>query len=74
MPDLQYKLMSAFHDSVLGAHSGVPITYQRMKQYFAWKGMKAASHPYLCPVLYCLSTNKARQIQVSWVIAAVAYT
>jgi hypothetical protein len=34
-PDLQSKLIADFPDSVVGGHSGVPVTYRRMKQYFA---------------------------------------
>lgn len=39
-PSLQTKLLQAFHSSPIGGHSGVPVTYRRMKQLFAWRGMK----------------------------------
>jgi hypothetical protein len=29
--ELQQKLISACHSSALGGHSGVPVTYRRMK-------------------------------------------
>jgi hypothetical protein len=32
--------LAALYDSVVGGHSGVPVTYRRVKQLFAWKGMK----------------------------------
>jgi hypothetical protein len=37
---LQLKIFSAFHSSSLGGHSGVPVTYKRIKQLFSWSGMK----------------------------------
>jgi hypothetical protein len=39
---LQTKLISAFHTSAIGGHSGVQATYQRLKRLFAWQGMKLA--------------------------------
>lgn len=41
-PQLQSKLLMAFHSSPVGGHSGVPVTYRRMKQLFSWRGMKKA--------------------------------
>ncbi|WVZ48794.1 LOW QUALITY PROTEIN: hypothetical protein U9M48_000203 [Paspalum notatum var. saurae] len=38
---LQQKVLSALHDNPAGGHSGFPVTYRRMKQLFAWKGMKS---------------------------------
>jgi hypothetical protein len=39
---LQTKLISAFHASAIGGHSGVQATYQCLKRLFAWQGMKLA--------------------------------
>lgn len=39
---LQTKLISAFHSSAIGGHSGILPTYQRLKRMFAWNGMKLA--------------------------------
>lgn len=36
---LRSKLMSAFHSSAMGGHSGFPVTYRRLKQLFAWSRM-----------------------------------
>jgi hypothetical protein len=33
--EFQYQLILAMHSSVVGGHSGVPMTYRRMKQIFA---------------------------------------
>ncbi|XP_021317789.1 uncharacterized protein LOC110435983 [Sorghum bicolor] len=38
---LHHRVMSALHNSALGGHSGFPVTYARIKQHFAWRGMKA---------------------------------
>jgi hypothetical protein len=46
-PELQGKLIATFHESAVGGHSGFPVTYQRLKQHFAWKGMKAAVNNYV---------------------------
>jgi hypothetical protein len=53
LPELQHKLMDAFHDSVVGGHSSVLVTYRRLKRYFAWKGMKTAVHSYVQSCLVC---------------------
>jgi hypothetical protein len=36
---LQTKLITAFHSSAVGGHSGAHATYQRLKKLFAWKGL-----------------------------------
>jgi hypothetical protein len=43
---LQLKVISAMHDSALG-HFGVPVTYKRLKQHFAWNGMKVIVTDYV---------------------------
>jgi hypothetical protein len=40
-PAVHKQLISALHDTPVGGHSGVPSTYRRLKQLFAWNGMKA---------------------------------
>jgi hypothetical protein len=55
--ELQLKLMQACHNSALGGHSGVQVTYMRMKQLFAWRGMKKAIHNF---VQSGMSTSKIR--------------
>lgn len=37
---LQQRVIAALHDSVLGGHSGYPVTYARVKKQFAWPHMK----------------------------------
>jgi hypothetical protein len=38
---IQTKVITAFHSSALGGHSGAMATYHRLKQLFSWKGMKS---------------------------------
>jgi hypothetical protein len=38
---LQTKLITAFHSSAVGGHSGVDATYQRIKRLFVWTGLKS---------------------------------
>lgn len=37
--DLKYKLMSLWHASSQGEHSGIEVTYKRLKQILYWKSM-----------------------------------
>ena len=33
--ELQTRIIAALHDSAIGGHSGIPVTYRRVKQLFA---------------------------------------
>jgi hypothetical protein len=37
---LKTRLISAFHASAVGGHSGIQATFQRVKKLFAWQGQK----------------------------------
>jgi hypothetical protein len=37
---LQTKLISSFHGSAIGGHSGIQATYHRLKKMFYWQGMQ----------------------------------
>lgn len=37
---LQTKLIAVCHSSAIGGNSGIAVTYSRLKQHFAWKGLK----------------------------------
>jgi hypothetical protein len=52
-PELQTKLIAAFHDSAIGGHSRIPVTYRKLNQFFAWKGMKGAVHDYVQACMVC---------------------
>lgn len=51
--DLQQKLIAEFHASAWGGHSSVPVTYARLCQYFAWKGMKTDVKLFVQSCLVC---------------------
>jgi hypothetical protein len=34
--ELQQRVLQAMHDSAIGGHSGIPVTYGRLKQLFYW--------------------------------------
>jgi hypothetical protein len=50
---LQQKLLTTFHSSPLGGHFGISVTYRRLKQMFAWRGMKSAVHSFVQSCLIC---------------------
>jgi hypothetical protein len=47
IPALQHQLIVAVHASTLGDHSSFLVTYRRLKNMFAWKGMKADVHNFV---------------------------
>jgi hypothetical protein len=57
---LQLQSLAAYHNSVIGGHSGVSITYRRMKQFVAWKGMKSAVQKYVQSCLTCQQSKPDR--------------
>lgn len=59
-PALQSQIISAFHASAVGGHSGVPVTYKRLKQLFAWPGMKTAVHKFVQECLVCQQSKPDR--------------
>lgn len=46
-PRLQSLVLSALHSSPLGGHSGVPVTYQKLRQFFFWLGMYSATTEFI---------------------------
>lgn len=48
---MQQKVMQALHASAVGGHSGVPVTCRRVRQFFAWPGMKSDIYQFVtsCP-------------------------
>jgi len=59
-PELQQKILEACHSSALGGHSGFPATYTRMKQLFAWTGMKSAVRKFVQTCLTCQQAKPDR--------------
>jgi hypothetical protein len=58
--ELQQKIISAMHDSAVGVHFGVPVTYRCLKQLFAWKGMKVVVQKFVQPCLVCQQAKPDR--------------
>lgn len=56
--ELRRMIISEFHDSNIGGHSGVLRTYSRLTQIFYWRGMKAAVLRYVQQCDIC-QRNKA---------------
>lgn len=59
-PALQLRLIAQFHSIAWGGHSGAPVTYSRLKQCFAWKGMKAAVQAYVQSCHICQQSKYDR--------------
>jgi hypothetical protein len=57
---LQQRLISEFHSSAWGGHSGVPVTHMRLKQCFAWKGMKSAVKAFVQSCSICQQSKYDR--------------
>lgn len=57
---LQTKLIAAVHDSVLGGHSGISVTYGHLKQLFAWHGMKSTVQRYVSECSVCQQAKPDR--------------
>ncbi|RLM91723.1 hypothetical protein C2845_PM08G11800 [Panicum miliaceum] len=57
---LQLKIIAALHDSAVGGHSRIPVTYSRVKQLFAWTGLKSAVEAYVKKCLVCQQAKPDR--------------
>jgi hypothetical protein len=58
--ELQQQLIQALHNSIIGGHSGAPITYRRLKQNFCWKGMKNDVHQFVQHCQVCIQAKPDR--------------
>jgi hypothetical protein len=58
--ELKQRLIYAFHDSPVGGHSGTLVTYRRLKQHFAWKGMKTVVHDLVQQCVICQMAKPER--------------
>lgn len=57
---LQQRVISALHDSVLGGHSGYPVTYARIKKQFAWPRMEEEIKQYVRTCSICQQSKPDR--------------
>lgn len=49
----QQHILIALHDSGVGGHSGIAATYQRVKQLFAWPGIKKSVQSFVEQCTVC---------------------
>jgi hypothetical protein len=56
-------LIATFHDSAVGDHSSVPVTYRKIKQLFAWKGLRSVVQDYVQSCLVCQQAKPYRARQ-----------
>jgi transposase InsO family protein len=57
---LQLKILTAFHSSAVGGHSGISVTYHRVKKLFAWKGLKSAVQEFEQSCIICQQSKLDR--------------
>jgi hypothetical protein len=57
---LQLQLLAACHNSAVRGHSGISVTYRRMKQFIAWKGLKSAIQKSVDNCLTCKQSKPDR--------------
>lgn len=50
---LRTKIISAFHSSTMGDHSGIQATYQRVSKLFTWKGLKQEVESFVKQCVVC---------------------
>jgi hypothetical protein len=49
------------HESPIGGHIGMNRTYQRLKQYISWEGMKKDTEKFIRKCENCQKKNKLKQ-------------
>lgn len=57
---LQQSILKAMHSSAIGGHSGFPVTYHRIKQLFAWPGMRKSVHAFVSACFVCQQAKPER--------------
>lgn len=57
---LQKQIVSAFHDSPQGGHSGFPVTYRRLISLFSWPAMKRMIREYVRCCRICQQAKPER--------------
>jgi hypothetical protein len=57
---LKTKLIAEFHSSAMGGHSVLQATYQRIKKYFVWKGLKSDADSFVKQCTICQHAKSER--------------
>lgn len=60
---LQQQILANLHASAVGGHSGIQVTYQRVKQLFAWPGLRKCVHDF---VQSCDTCQRAKPEHVAY--------
>lgn len=58
--DLQNKIISSLHCSAIGGHSGMEVTYNRIKTSFAWSKLKQTVQSFIAQCSICLQAKTER--------------
>ena len=57
---VQQSIMSSLHASPVEGHSGIPVTYQRIKKLFAWPAMKKCIQEFVASCMVCQQAKPER--------------
>jgi hypothetical protein len=57
---VQNQIITALHDSAVGGHLGTLVTYKRVKQMFAWRGLKSDVQNYVQHYQVCIQAKYDR--------------
>ncbi|KAJ1699376.1 hypothetical protein LUZ63_007888 [Rhynchospora breviuscula] len=55
------KIVQALHDSTMGGHSGINVTYHKVKKNFYWPSLKQFIHDYVSSCHHC-QLNKGEKV------------
>lgn len=61
-PELHAVIVSAFHASPMGGHSGFPVTYHRLVSLFKWSGMKNMVRDFVKSCQVCQQAKPERTL------------
>lgn len=57
---MQHTILEAIHSSAVGGHSGFPDTYHKLKQLFAWPGMRKFAKEFVASCSVCQQSKSER--------------
>lgn len=57
---MQQSILEAIHSSAVGGHSGFPVTYHKLKQLFAWPGMRKMTKHFVASCAICQQSKSDR--------------
>lgn len=57
---LRQQILRAMHNSVVGGHSGIPVTLRRLRQLFSWPGLKKDVQTFVTSCAVCQQAKVER--------------